>query len=78
MIIIPHISQVDGASGNVLLEMVRLARLARSPSDLEIIHSWVLTMLQGSANPDLEPYPSTPIICHSQSSIFLQPKGTQV
>ena len=69
--------QLEGASGNVLLEMVKLARLARQPDDLELVHGWVLTLLQGGANPDIEPYPSDPIICQSQSSIFLQPKGTQ-
>lgn len=70
-------SLADGGSGNILLEVVKLIRVARAPSDLAIIHDWVLVLLQGGADPDLEPYPSDPIICHSQSSIFLQPKGSQ-
>lgn len=68
---------VEGASGNVLVEMVKLAQYMRQPSDLDFIYDWVLTSLQFGANPDIEPYPSDPIICHSQSNIFLKPKGTQ-
>jgi len=70
-------SLAEGGSGNILLEVVKLIRVARQPSDLAMIHDWVLALLQGGADPDLEPYPSDPIICHSQSSIFLQPKGSQ-
>ncbi len=68
---------IEGASGNILLELVKLAQYIRQPSDLLLIHDWVLTLLQFGANPDIEPYPTDPIICHSQSSIFLKPKGSQ-
>ena len=64
-------------TGNVLTEMVRLCGHIRQPLDLEHIHQWVLTALQWGANPDMEPYPSDPIIVHSQSSIFLKHKGSQ-
>ena len=68
---------LECTSGNILLEIVKLAAFIRQPTDLLRVHSWVLTLLQWGANPDIEPYPSDPIICHSQSSIFLKPKGTQ-
>ncbi|CAH1799291.1 unnamed protein product [Owenia fusiformis] len=68
---------LEGGSGNGLIEFVRLTQSIRTPSDLDIIYDWILTLLQWGANPDIEPYPSEPIICHSQSSIFLKPKGTQ-
>lgn len=68
---------LECTSGNILLETVKLAAFIRQPSDLLRVHSWVLTLLQGGADPDVEPYPSDPIICHSQGSIFLKPKGTQ-
>ena len=63
--------------GNILIEVVKLAHYVRKPADLLFIHSWVLALLQWGANPDIEPYPSDPIICQSQSSIFLKPKGSQ-
>jgi ankyrin repeat protein len=68
---------IEGASGNILLELIKLVQFIRQPPDLLLIHGWILTLLQWGANPDIEPYPSEPIICQSQSSIFLQPKGTQ-
>ena len=64
-------------TGNILTEMVRLCGHIRHPADLVHIHQWVLTALQWGANPDMEPYPSDPIIVQSQSSIFLKPKGSQ-
>ena len=69
--------EVEGGSGNVLIELVKLSQYIRHPSDLLWIHDWILTCLQWGANPDIEPYPGDPIICTSQSSIYLKPKGTQ-
>lgn len=69
--------EVDGRSGSVLVELIRLTQRIRRPSDLAHIRRWVLTALQWGADPDMEPYPSEPIICHSQSSIFLRTKSTQ-
>ena len=68
---------IAGSSGNLLIELVGLAQYIRQPSDLDYLHDWVLTALKWGANPDVEPYPSESIICHSQSSIFLKPKATQ-
>lgn len=67
----------DSKTGNILVELVRLAQFVHVPCDLVHIHRWVLTCLQWGANPDVEPYPSDHIICHSQSNIFLKPKGSQ-
>ena len=68
---------VEGASGNILVEMVKLSQYISRLSDLNFIYDWVLTSLQWGANPDIEPYPSDPIIYHSHSNIYLKPKGTQ-
>ncbi|ELU09362.1 hypothetical protein CAPTEDRAFT_194797 [Capitella teleta] len=64
-------------SCNLLIELVKLAQHIRQPSDFSFIHDWTLIAMQWGADPDIEPYPSDPIICHSQSSIFLKPKSTQ-
>ena len=64
-------------SGNILVEVVKLAQMVREPSHLMYVHGWVLTLLQWGTDPDIEPYPSDHVICHSQSSIFLKPKGSQ-
>ena len=71
------ISENVSGCGNVLVDMVRLAQFIHQPSDLKYIYTWVLTLMQLGANPDIEPYQSDPIICHSQSSIFLKSKNTQ-
>jgi len=70
----PHMC---GGSGNGLIEFVRITIHARNSEDFEMAHMWLRTLLQWGANPDLEPYPSDPIICHSQSSIFLRKQSTQ-
>ncbi|KAK3691441.1 hypothetical protein RRG08_036243 [Elysia crispata] len=66
-----------GGHGNGLIEFVRLAGMASTNQEFEYIGLWLQTMLQWGADPDLEPYPSEPIICHCQSSIFLKKLGTQ-
>ena len=66
-----------GGSGNALIEFVRLSELAETRGEFALVHAWLVTLLQWGADPDLEPYQSEPIICHSQSSIFLKKQGTQ-
>lgn len=66
-----------GGSGNALIEFVRLAELATTCTDFSLVQRWIRTLLRWGADPDLEPYQSEPIICHSQSSIFLKKQGTQ-
>ncbi|XP_060077966.1 ankyrin-2-like [Ylistrum balloti] len=68
---------LQGGSGNALIDFVRLAQQANTTSDFAVIRLWLLTLFQWGADPDLEPYASEPIICHSQSSIFLKHQGTQ-
>lgn len=68
----------DPAPGHLLLELVRMGgRHARLDSDLACLRSWLHTAMKWGANPNLEPYPSEPMICHSQSSIYLKPKCTR-
>ena len=68
----------EGGSGNLLLEVVKLAQYVRQPRHLEYVRTWVLTLLQHGTNPDLEPYSSEPEICQSQSHIYLRKtKGNQ-
>uniref|UniRef100_A0A0B7A141 SOCS box domain-containing protein n=1 Tax=Arion vulgaris TaxID=1028688 RepID=A0A0B7A141_9EUPU len=66
-----------GGAGNGLIELVKLAGIAASSFEFELVEKWIRTLLQWGADPDLEPYPSEPIICHCQSSIFLKKLGTQ-
>lgn len=66
-----------GGTGNALIEFVRLMVHSSATREFEAIHMWLKTLLQWGGNPDMEPYPSEPIICHSQSSIFLKKQGTQ-
>lgn len=68
---------LQGGSGNALIDFVRLAQQANTTSDFAVIRQWLITLFQWGADPDLEPYASEPIICHSQSSIFLKHQGTQ-
>lgn len=67
----------QGGSGNSLIDFVRLTEMAAVPEDFIEIHRWLKTLFAWGADPDLEPYPSEPIICHSQSSIFLKKQDTQ-
>ena len=66
-----------GGTGNALIEFVRLSVYASDALDFQMLHTWLRTLLKWGADPDLEPYQSDPIICHSQSSIFLKKQGTQ-
>ena len=62
---------------NICPEFVRLASHASTSLEFEFMSRWLQTLIQWGADPDLEPYPSEPIICHCQSSIFLKKLGTQ-
>ena len=68
---------LTGGTGNALIEFVRLTVNATDALDFQMLHTWLRSLLKWGADPDLEPYPSDPIICHSQSSIFLKKQGTQ-
>ena len=60
-----------------MIEFVRLTICASSGDDFDVIHNWLRILLQWGADPDIESYPSDPMICHSQSSIFLKKLTTQ-
>ncbi|XP_059176507.1 uncharacterized protein LOC131956109 isoform X2 [Physella acuta] len=66
-----------GGQGNGLMEFVKLVSLASTDMEFLLIHRWLQTLLQWGADPDLQPYPAEPIICHCQSSIFLKKLPTQ-
>ena len=66
-----------GGKGNALIDFVKLTEFCQSSKDLNVIHMWLKTLLQWGANPNISPYPSEPIICHCQSSIFLKKQDTQ-
>ncbi|XP_041350915.1 uncharacterized protein LOC121369901 [Gigantopelta aegis] len=66
-----------GGKGNALIDFVKLTEFCQSSKDLNVIHLWLRTLLQWGANPNISPYPSEPIICHCQSSIFLKKQDTQ-
>ena len=68
---------LKGGTGNAMIEFVHLSKLAKCPSDFAVIRRWLTVILQWGGDPDVEPYQSEPIICHSQSSIFLRHQGTQ-
>ncbi|XP_061167495.1 uncharacterized protein LOC133176390 [Saccostrea echinata] len=68
---------LKGGMGNAIIEFVHLSKLAKCPSDFVVIRRWLTVILQWGGDPDVEPYQSEPIICHSQSSIFLRHQGTQ-
>lgn len=68
---------LSGGSGNGLIEFVRLTICASTGDDFDMIHDWLRILLQWGADPDIEAYPSDPMICHSQSSIFLKKLTTQ-
>lgn len=68
---------LSGGSGNGLIEFVRIIVMASNSDDRRMICMWLRTLLQWGADPDIESYPSEPIICHSQSSIFLKAQSTQ-
>lgn len=70
-------AHMSGGSGNALIEFVHLTMNARNSDDFQIVHMWLRTLLQWGADPDIESYQSDPIICHSQSSIFLKKQSTQ-
>ncbi|XP_013417603.1 uncharacterized protein LOC106178799 [Lingula anatina] len=67
----------EESSINGLSQFIKLVPYINDPEDLKLLHRWLLTLIQYGANPDIEPYPSEPIICHSQSSIYLKHNHTQ-
>lgn len=70
-------SYLEGGAGNSLIDFVNLTKMAETCQDFEVLYTWIKTLLQWGADPDIEPYPSGTVIFHSQNSIFLQRLDTQ-
>ena len=51
---------------------------ARSPADLEHVYALTVTLLQYRADPNVHIATTEPMICHSQSSVFLKKSSHQV
>lgn len=65
-------------SQHILLALMDMVQNARSPSDLVYVHELTSTLLQYGANPNTSICTTEPIICHSQSSVFLKKSANQV
>ena len=51
---------------------------ARSPADLDHVYALTVTLLQYRADPNVHIATTEPMICHSQSSVFLKKSSHQV
>ncbi|XP_018013146.1 serine/threonine-protein phosphatase 6 regulatory ankyrin repeat subunit C isoform X2 [Hyalella azteca] len=65
-------------SQHILLALMDMVQNARSPTDLVYVHELTATLLQYGANPNICISSTEPIICHSQSSVFLKRSANQV
>lgn len=63
---------------HILLAMFDLVLNARLPSDLEHVQALTLALLVHGADPDVQISSAEPVICHSQSSVFLKKACNQV
>lgn len=63
---------------HILLALLDLVQNARLASDLEHVHALTLALLVHGADPDVQVSSSDPVICHSQSSVFLKKASSQV
>ena len=57
------------------MDMVQNARTA---GDLNHVYDLTMTLLQYGANPNVNISTTEPMICHSQSSVFLKKSSNQV
>lgn len=57
------------------MDMVQNARIA---SDLDHVYDLTMTLLQYGADPNINISTTEPMICHSQSSVFLKKSSNQV
>uniref|UniRef100_A0A131Y6H5 Alpha-latrotoxin n=2 Tax=Ixodes ricinus TaxID=34613 RepID=A0A131Y6H5_IXORI len=63
---------------HILLALLDLVQNARLPSDLEHVQALTLALLVHGADPDVQISSAEPVICHSQSSVFLKKACNQV
>lgn len=70
-----HFSQ---RTQHILLALLDLVQNARQPSDLDHVCALTLALLVHGADPNVGISSSEPIICHSQSSVYLKNASNQV
>ncbi|XP_064473025.1 ankyrin-3-like [Ornithodoros turicata] len=70
-----HLSQ---RTQHILLALLDLVQNARQPTDLDYVCALTLALLVHGADPNVQISSSEPIICHSQSSVFLKKASNQV
>lgn len=63
---------------HILLSLMDMVMNARSPADLDHVYALTLTLLQYRADPNVHIATTEPMICHSQSSVFLKKSSHQV
>lgn len=63
---------------HILLALLDLVQNARLPSDLEHVQALTRALLVHGADPDVQISSAEPVICHSQSSVFLKKASSQV
>lgn len=63
---------------HILLSLMDMVQNARSPHDLDYVCDLTLTLLQHGADPNVNISTTEPMICHSQSSVFLKKCSNQV
>uniref|UniRef100_A0A2P2I3J9 Serine/threonine-protein phosphatase 6 regulatory ankyrin repeat subunit C-like n=1 Tax=Hirondellea gigas TaxID=1518452 RepID=A0A2P2I3J9_9CRUS len=73
----PNIKFRNG-SQHILLALMDMVQNARSPPDLIYVYDLTSTLLQYGADPNVSISTTEPIICHSQSSVFLKKSSNQV
>jgi len=73
----PNIALGGSRTQHILLALLELVNLVRSPNDLDYVHDLTLTLIQNGANVDIDiSLPDT--ICHSQSSFYLKKTSHKV
>lgn len=63
---------------HALLSLMDMVHNAISPDDLEYVYQLTLTLLRFGADPNIDISTTEPMICHSQSSVFLKKSSGQV
>ncbi|MCL4137445.1 UNVERIFIED_CONTAM: hypothetical protein GTU68_038601, partial [Idotea baltica] len=63
---------------HILLSLMDMVQNARIASDLNHVYDLTMTLLQYGADPNINISTTEPMICHSQSSVFLKKSSNQV
>ncbi|XP_071549195.1 uncharacterized protein [Panulirus ornatus] len=63
---------------HILLSLMDMVQNARTSTDLDYVYDLTTTLLQYGANPNINISTTEPMICHSQSSVFLKKSSNQV